>query len=237
MKTLKIFLLLSLITTYPSFTQTWEFVGLDSMIINNLVVKGDTLWAGTRDFSIDDNSGLYKSIDRGQTWMRLDSLLGSRPIIYFQVDEENNANIHLIKGYGIAGDFYRTTNEGTNWDTIGTPSDYNIKDFLISPLSSTEYYVIIYFSVINGNYHIFYKTTNSGENWEYKCCPMGEFGIKLNFTADHFNANILYISGRTLYSFVRKSTDRGETWEVISNPSPARIFSDYVIQNRLYKYG
>jgi len=123
--------------------------------------------------------------------VRLDSLLGSRPIIYFQVDEENNSKIYMIKGFSIAGDFYRTTNEGIYWDTIGTPHDTNIKDFIISPFSKTEFYVINYFDVNIGTFQIFYKTTNSGEDWEYKCCPMGEFGIRLNFTVDHFNANTL----------------------------------------------
>jgi len=62
--------------------QTWEFVGLDSMVIRQLVVFGDTIYAGTdvkNGFNI--NSGLYFSTDSGLSWTQLDSTLGDGSII------------------------------------------------------------------------------------------------------------------------------------------------------------
>ncbi len=50
MKNAVFIIFLSLLSTINIQAQTWEFVGLDSMVIYNLVVEGDTLWAGTRDF-------------------------------------------------------------------------------------------------------------------------------------------------------------------------------------------
>jgi len=81
MKALKIFLLLSLITTYPSFTQTWEFVGLDSLLIKALYVSGDTIYAGT-DVSngVNINAGLYFTSDGGINWLQLDSALGNSTV-------------------------------------------------------------------------------------------------------------------------------------------------------------
>jgi len=80
--------LLSLVLTYPSFTQTWEFVGLDSMVIINLYVSGDTIWAGTAHrVGNMDKSGLYRSIDGGKNWVKLDSVLGIGEIAGFYIDE------------------------------------------------------------------------------------------------------------------------------------------------------
>jgi len=58
--------------------QTWEFVGLDSLIVKQIYVSGDTLWAGT--FSrVYPNiiSGLYKSTDGGNSWTQIDTALGN----------------------------------------------------------------------------------------------------------------------------------------------------------------
>jgi len=52
---------------FPAKAQTWEFVGLDSMVIKQLYVSGDTFWAGTSHRVGNlDKSGLYKSIDGGK---------------------------------------------------------------------------------------------------------------------------------------------------------------------------
>jgi len=235
-----ILLMLIILLTHTTFSQTWEFVGLDSMVIYNLQVKGDTIWAGTRDVSINDNSGLYKSIDQGQHWVKLDSSLGTGIIVFFTIDENNSSIIYMIERVSIpnSGNFYKTTNNGETWNTIGTPWDTPIKDFILSSLDTNEYYAIRHIVGHEGSIaQAFYKTTNGGENWEFKCCPSDqEHGLIMNFTMDKFNANVLYISGNSHGTFISKSTDRGETWENLSGPSFSRIFSDSFIQNRLYLF-
>lgn len=136
------FSLLLFLIASPTKAQVWEFVGLDSMIIYGLEVRGDTIWAGTRDLSMNDNSGLYKSIDQSQTWEKLDSLLGNKTVTLFSIDKNNSSKIFILKPYYQTGYFFRTTNNGLSWDSVGTPGDAPITDFIISPIDPNEYYVI-----------------------------------------------------------------------------------------------
>lgn len=219
--------------------QNWEFVGLDSMVIYGLEVKGDTIWAGTRDFSINDNSGLYKSIDQGQTWEKLDSSLGNKTVTLFSIDKNNSSKIYVIKGYNDAGYFYKTHNDGLSWDSIGTPGYAQIKDFIISPIDPNEYYVITHshgfpWPVVD----LFYKSTDSGNIWEYKCCQsMPIYGLLLTFAIDHSNPDKLFISGYSNYEFFKGSTDRGDSWQDLSYPTLSKVFVDNFLPNRIYLFG
>jgi len=220
-----------------TFAQTWEFVGLDSMVIYNLQVKGDSIWAGTRDISINNNSGLYFSTDRGNSWIRLDSSLGPGSVIFFTIDETNSAIIYMIKGssqYSRYGDIFKTTNSGSTWITLNSPPGFGVSYFIVSPLDSSEFYVVD--NTIGHEWstlQLFYKSTNSGESWAFKCCPGDqEHGIFMTFTMDKFDASVLYISAASLHALVIRSTDRGENWENVAGQPGSRIFSDSFIQNR-----
>ena len=232
------FSLLFFLISYITKAQTWEFVGLDSMIIYGLEVKGDTIWAGTRDVSTNAKSGLYKSIDRGQTWVKLDSLLGDKRVTSFSIDKDNNLQLFIIKGYNHAGYFYRTTDNGLSWDSISTPGGAPITDFIVSPISSDEYYVITYtigheWSTVE----LFHKSTDGGNSWEYKCCPGDqENGIVMTFAIDKTIPNTLYISGASAESFFNRSIDRGDTWQNLSGPKASRVFVDFILPNRIYLF-
>lgn len=146
MKKLRLFLVVLPILQMSLAAQTWEFVGLDSMAIYGLEVKGDTIWAGTRDMSVDNNSGLYFSIDRGNSWNRLDTSLGSGSVIFFTIDETNSEIIYMIKGlsqWSRDGDIFKTTNNGLTWNILNSQLGFKVKAFILSPLDSTEYYVVI----------------------------------------------------------------------------------------------
>lgn len=234
------FSLLLFLISSPTKAQGWEFIGLDSMVIYNLNVKGDTIWAGTRDLSVNNKSGLYRSVDGGLTWRQIDSSLGTGSIIYFDIVEDNAYEIYMIKNdgqYEFGGTLFKTTNGGTTWIAINQPE--GIIAFNRSPLNNDEYYVV---NRIMGHkfnlFELFIKSTDAGGDWEYKCCPgIDMVSMDMNFTIDKLNSNILYISGVNLGYFFRKSTDRGESWENLSGPQYSQVFSDYFLANRIYLFG
>ena len=241
MRTKTIFYLTILLTIcilHNAKPQNWEFVGLDSMIIYGLEVKGDTIWASTHDLSTNGKSGLYKSTDQGQTWIKLDSLLGDGTVTAFSIDGNNNSMLFMIKGYNQAGYFFRTTDNGLSWDSISTPGNAPITDFIVSPLSASEYYVITHtygheWSIVQ----LFYKSTDGGNSWEYKCCPVDqESGVVMTFAIGEANPNTLYISGASAESFFTHSTDRGDTWQNLSAPNVSRVFVDFFLPNRIYLF-
>ena len=136
MKTLKIFLVLSFTIVTNSFAQTWEFVGLDSLIVKQIYVTGDTLWAGTGSrISININSGLYKSTDSGNSWVQVDTVLGNGAIYGLYFSSQNNL-IYLIKhiiGTPSGGLLYVSYDNGENWDTFDGLSDIYLNWIGISP--------------------------------------------------------------------------------------------------------
>ena len=226
---------LSLITTTTK-AQEWEFVGLDSMIIYALEVRGDTIWAGTRDLSINAKSGLYKSVNQGQSWVKIDSLFGNSSVGTFLIDKNNSSKIFILKKYYEAGYLYKTTNSGLSWDSIGTPFNTPIKDFIISPLYPDEYYVINQMRGHEGEVvQLFFKTTNGGNEWLYKCCPgQQEHGMVMNFAIDKINPNTIYVSGASAGEFFTRSINRGDTWDYLPGLELGRVFTDYFLQDRIY---
>jgi hypothetical protein len=240
MKTIIIsFCLLLFLITSQTNAQAWEFVGLDSMFIYGLKVKGDTIWANGRANSSNYNSGLFKSTDNGLSWIKLDSLLGNAVTLTFSLDENNTDKIFLIKGlsnYSNAGYFYKSTNNGLSWDSIATPDDAPIKDFILSSLDPNEYYTITYtygqgFTTVQ----LFFKSTNAGDDWVYECCPGDPFsGMIMNFAIDKINHEILYISGTSYGAFFNYSTDRGNNWQTLSGEGGHIVFTDLFLHERIY---
>jgi len=57
-------------------TQEWQLIGLENLSIEHVYVKGDTIWAGTRDSTFKRE--IYYSFDGGFEWLKVadtDSLI------------------------------------------------------------------------------------------------------------------------------------------------------------------
>ncbi len=218
--------------------QTWEFVGLDSMVIKQLYVSGDTIWAGTSHRVGNlDKSGLYKSIDGGKYWFRLDSSLGIGHVSFLDVDELNTNNIYIIKGisvYGNAGIFYRTTDGGESWDVAQNITQNIIRWFGISPFNKNEIYFIG-----EGIINTLYRSTDGGVTWEeIGSFPSDSHGNRLTVTLDLLHDSTLYALVKTslLGAFFYKSTDKGDNWFFVSTPPgvASEIYTDYFLPDRIY---
>ena len=194
--------------------QTWEFVGLDSMVIIHLYVSGDTIWAGTAHRVGNlDKSGLYRSIDGGKNWVQLDSVLGIGEIAGFYIDEERTMNIYIVKGenaYIPSGIFYKTTDGGENWQEVQSiVASNSVGWFGISTFNKND----IYFIAV-GYTNILYRSTDAGENWKViGSFPSDSHGNRVTVTLDLLHDSTLYASVRTSLSgaFFYKSTNRGDS--------------------------
>ncbi len=236
-----VFIIFSLLFSSSAIqAQTWEFVGLDSMVIKQIYVSGDTIWAGTSHrVGNQDKSGLYKSIDAGKYWFRLDSSLGIGHVSFLDVDELNSNIIYIIKGisvYGNAGIFYRTTDGGESWDVAQNITQNVIKWVGISPFNKNE----IYFTnagIINN----LYRSTDGGENWKLiGSFPSDSHGNSVAIALDLLHDFTLYagVSTSIIGEFFYKSTNRGESWFFVSTPPtvPNEIYTDYFIPDRIYLF-
>ncbi len=237
-----IFVIFSLLSSSSAIqAQTWEFVGLDSMVIIHLYVSGDTIWAGTAHRVGNlDKSGLYRSIDGGKNWVQLDSVLGIGEIAGFYIDEERTMNIYIVKGetaYISSGIFYKTTDGGENWQEVQSIVASNrVAWFGISPFNKSEIYFI---SV--GITNILYRSTDGGENWKLiGSFPSDSHGNSVAIALDLLHDFTLYagVSTSIIGEFFYKSTNRGESWFFVSTPPtvPNEIYTDYFIPDRIYLF-
>ncbi|WP_304130582.1 T9SS type A sorting domain-containing protein [Ignavibacterium album] len=240
-KIFSICLLLFLIASTTN-AQQWEFVGLDSMVIKQLYVSGDTIWAGTAHrVGNQDKSGLYKSIDGGNSWVRLDDTLGIGNIYLFSIDKENTKTIWIIKGYNAYGTgiFYKTTDGGESWSYAQNVTTNVIQWFGISPFSENEIYFIDESYAPGGILNTLYKSTDGGEYWQtLGSFPGSSHGSALAFAFDLTDSMNLYVTVDTQFDqYFYKSTNKGENWFFVSTPpSWGSVNTDYFIANRIYLF-
>ena len=232
-----------LLSTVSIYAQTWEFVGLDSMLIKQIYVSGDTIWAGT-DARINPNmiAGLYKSTDGGNIWNQIDSTLGDGTSVFFHKNL-NNSIYYLVKGTGsfnIAGYLHKSTDQGNNWEIIQQLENIAIDWIGVSPFDENEIYVKESHFIPAGWFETVYRTIDAGSNWEEITSgfPASSHGRLMSFNLSLTDSSTLYASDNnnlgSTYFF--KSTDKGDNWsytssppsvgqELIANPStPERIF-------------
>ena len=241
MKTLKIFLVLGFTIVTNSFAQTWEFVGLDSMVIKHLFVSGDTIRAGTAVRSgANINSGLYYTFDGGNNWIQLDSALGSGTIV--GMDYLGEGGMFLIKGLSeasVAGNLYKTTNNGLTWEPINI-SSYGVRWIGASPFNQNKIYAIDRNSFPAGLTNALFKSTNQGNTWEdISAFPSSSHGSAISFAFDLTDSLSLFVTVDTQFDkYLYKSTNEGIDWFYVSEPPivPREIYTDYFLSNRIYLY-
>jgi len=238
-----VFIIFSLLlSTFTLHAQTWEFVGLDSLLIFHLYVEGDTIYAGTWDKNNNLNSGLYYSSDVGANWSRLDNSLGEGAILGLERNIDNT--MYIIKcpcQAGNVGALYKTMNNGQSWELINNISSLGIRWFGISPFNRNEMYAIDASSVAGGIWSILYRTTDSGVNWDnLGPFPSSSHGSELAFAFDLTDSMSLYVTVDTQFDqYLFKSIDKGNNWSFVSTPPigyGSEIYTDSFLSDRIYIY-
>jgi photosystem II stability/assembly factor-like uncharacterized protein len=151
---------------------------------------------------------IYKTTDSAKTWTSLNSTT-NLPIrdIYF-VDSQNGFAVGGESSCGgtgceVPGGFIlRTQNAGQTWKRIFTPS----KKLEISSI----YFVNKSVGFCIGEY-VIYKTTDGGKNWtEKQINNLGGKMMKIKFSNEQ-NGFIV-----CLFDKILKTTNGGQTWQVLS---------------------
>jgi len=239
------FCLLVFLITAPTKAQTWEFVGLDSMVIKQLYVSGDTIYAGTAHrVGNQDESGLYISYNSGNYWVRLDSSLGNGSILDLEFLFGERDTFYLIKGelpYSSIGKLYKTINHGINWEINNYLKNVNISWFAVSKFNLNELYAVERIGFPAGILESLYKSSNGGENWnEIGFFPASSHGRRITFNLSLTDSNKLYaaVDDRFGGQYFYASTDKGNSWNYISEPPAVEqeLITDPTIPNRVFMF-
>jgi hypothetical protein len=242
MKTMIIFLsLLLFLIISPTKAQEWEFVGLDSLVIQQIFISGDTIWAGTIS-RLDTNkiSGLYRSINKGVSWVRLDSTLGDGTVICSYVDL-NSEDIWLgkIVNNPEGGTLFKSSNRGQSWQLINQMELIPIDWLIVSPFNKNEIYARESHYIIAGWYETVYRSTDGGTNWnEITYLPASSHGRYLTFNLSLSDSNKLYaaVDDQLGNEYFYVSTNKGDSWKYVSEPLglPSEVINDTELPGRIY---
>jgi photosystem II stability/assembly factor-like uncharacterized protein len=200
-----------------------------AMTVYSLIVKGDTIYAGTYP-----KGDVFKSVDRGNSWVNTANLPGvtaARCLVHLR-----NGDILVgTSPYDVSGRnrIYRTSDGGKSWNLTALLTRINPGKFFFQTSKG---------AIFTGGFGIdseiiIYKSIDNGISWDsLTVIPEKE----CHYDADGFyetKSGILYVTGyipshgvRTGAGYVYKSTDHGTTWTMCSKV----VRGDGVHNGRVY---
>ncbi|MEO5931871.1 MAG: hypothetical protein ABIR47_18195, partial [Candidatus Kapaibacterium sp.] len=181
---------------------TWSPVaGSGADDINVLAAIGDTLVAGCGAAS---HLGILRSTDRGTTGMR--TTTGLSAVGIWRLLRSGNTMLAAPYHHGL----YRTTDNGGSWNLqdIGSPG------FYINAMAVQGDYLLAGLAETDSNHGEIYRSSDAGITWSQ---VLADTGGVVEFAAEGTSA--IALMGNSFGTVgLRRSTDFGATWDVISGP-------------------
>ncbi len=182
-----------------SWTNVFQGLGLVTSILSDPMIP-DFVYA-----TIGGN--LYKSISNGSTWGRMNSSLMDNSSGIPCISEAWSLSFHpqndqILYAGSICGGVFKSTDAGTSWIQLNSPSYWNILSIASGPPNT----------IYCGSDFGMFKSTNNGSGW--KPLASGSFNVR-SIAVSSSNTQVVYYGNETgLY----KSNDGGETWHQVSIP-------------------
>lgn len=152
--------------------------------------------------------GVKISMDNGENWTP--AIINTSLFQYLRCTSlsfnPSNNNIGYLAG-GI--DLFRTTNRGEIWDSTNMFTNFfDISYVVYHPLNPSIIFVSNFYPLYNEV--LLYKSNDGGNNWTVSDSTKYD---KIVFNSK--DTSMMY--GIVQYSLIKKTIDRGETWEIINN--------------------
>lgn len=168
------------------------------------------------------DSGVYRSVDGGQTWVQLNCGFTTSRVVSIRIDPSNPdvAVAGLEGGFPsytgdsnyYPGGIFRTEDAGENWQQVYVDSDDGINGYWIMKLTPIDPPQLITFGMrfedLSGNLG-FMRSDDMGQTWEL-FAPELRYRFIDNFGVSG-DGQVIYASERDVY-FGWVSRDGGETW-------------------------
>ncbi|MBI1937530.1 MAG: T9SS type A sorting domain-containing protein [Ignavibacteriales bacterium] len=233
---MKKYMLIYFLISISKLYSQWEFVGLDSIVVRQVQVFGDTIWAGTAVHTTQSQiSGLYRSTNKGKDWIQIDTVLSKGGIGSLNFHPTNHNIIYIVKAinspYGGSGTPFKSIDGGKTWTGMGL-DNYLIKWFHPSPFNENKFYAV---DALNNEV---YKSVDGGDTWsligEFPASSHGRF-VAFNFSLAKDSVLYAYDDVQFFQAFY-KSTDDGYSWQYVSQPplGPREILTDNKLECRIY---
>jgi photosystem II stability/assembly factor-like uncharacterized protein len=217
----------------PDGGQTWQHLGLENQrIVAKIAVhptNAGIIYAATMGLPFERNNdrGLYKTTNGGQSWQQVLFISDSTGIIDLEMSRDD-PNVLYAAGWDrirnnqesvVSGDnarIWKTTDGGQNWTKLtgGLPEGPNSRIGLSMSAISSDYLVSVYVDTTLDLHGIF-QTIDGGDNW----APLPLDGLDAGFMGgfgwyfgkifiNPFDPNDIFVCGVTLW----RSVDGGQNW-------------------------
>lgn len=217
--------------------QTWQHMGLDhSAYIGRVIVdysNSDKVFAAACGnlFTANDERGIYRSLNGGQSWERVlfinDSTSAidlvqhpSDPQILYAAMWERSRGLTYRRSFGQSSGIWKSTDGGTTWTelTTGLPKGTNVGRIGIDIAKSSPNVVYAFYDMANSEVGV-YKTVNDGQTWT-RTNDGNLYGMSSNFgwyfgqiRVNPLNPDQVFVMG----VYVFRTDDGGNTWGEINN--------------------
>jgi len=213
--------------------QTWKFIGLYNAgqigAVRIHPTNPDIVWvaAGGDIFKSNDERGIFKTTDGGQTWrkvlfvsdavgaMDVEIQPGNPTVVYAWMSHLERKPWTIISG-AREGGFYKSTDGGEHFNKIsnGLPSELIGKaNLAVSNANPDRIYALIEAKPGGG----FYRSDDAGQTWALINSQGALIQRPFYYTtlgADPSNADVVYAGAEGFF----KSTDAGKTFTPLRTP-------------------
>ncbi|MBM3910846.1 MAG: hypothetical protein FJ356_04280 [Thaumarchaeota archaeon] len=177
-----------------------DLVRADYMAFNAPTAIGIPLYASGHP-STGGNTGLIKSLDGGQSWERVATIL--EPPVDFHAMAVSKSDPNVIIGFDSSGrGLFKTVDSGSTWETLQYPDI--VSALVISPDNPDM--------VFAGTGKGIFVSDDGAKSWTHLEAYNGIFIFALTFDDN----GILYASA-TNFGLLR-SSDLGKTWQSFNDP-------------------
>ena len=213
--------------------QTWKFIGLYNAgqigAVRIHPTNPDVVWvaAGGDVFKSNDERGIFKTTDGGQTWrkvlfisdavgaMDVELQPGNPNVVYAWMSRLERKPWTIISG-GREGGFYKSTDGGEHFSKIsnGLPNELIGKaNLAVTVANSNRIYALVEAKPGGG----FYRSDDAGQTWVLINLQGALIQRPFYYTtlgADPSNADVVYAGAEGFF----KSTDAGKTFTPFRTP-------------------
>jgi hypothetical protein len=171
------------IYTSTDYGATWGYVDIGQVISAVAVLASDpgnpaTIYAGTGNCCANMGTGVWKSVDSGETWSP--SGLSGQQITGLAVDPLNSQLVYAASHQ----QFYVSSNGGVTW-TLQATQDYGMDSLLVEPTVPPTLYQYGWRGVV--------RSVDGGLHWERAVGSLGYAKIGVMATAIAQGRVVLYV--------------------------------------------